>query len=332
VLNRLTQWIRARFATPPSAAAEPPVFPRLTKVAPWLPEGGSPLYEPAQHGETERVRLLEAKIEYLLDELYRLKSQVRHLTPASEAFQQLRDYQLRTFDYQWKHLPYHDEFLTNPAWREKAAEDVTARCGLPREWFAGKRVLDCGCGPGRHTWTFASLGATVNAFDMSDNGIEAARKECAAFPNVTIEKRSMLEPLPYGRDYDLVWSYGVVHVTADPFKALRNIAGHVKPGGHLYIMVYAEPRRSSIYDYQYYHEVAGIRERIRHLSFEEKIKVLDQLEGRDKTLGWFDAISSEVNELYTFEELRTLLASLGFDDIRRTMPHEAVQNVVARKR
>src|SRR5207245_10707223 len=132
--------------------------------------------EPAGGAELTRFRMLEAKVEYLLDELYRVKSLVRYLLPQSDIVQKLKEYQLKTFDYQWKHLPYHEEFLTNPAWRDKAAEDVARRLGVPKEWFHGKKILDAGCGPGRHCWAFATLGAQVTAFDMSDNGLEAARR------------------------------------------------------------------------------------------------------------------------------------------------------------
>lgn len=310
---------------------EPPVFTRLSRIKPMLPQNGSTSYEPAGRGKLERIRMLETKVEYLLDELYRTKSLLRYLLPQSDIVHKLKEYQLKTFDYQWKHLPYHDEYLTNAAWREKAADDVAKRLGVQKEWFSGKKILDAGCGPGRHTWGFGSLGAIVTAFDMSDNGLEAARRECASFQNVVIEKRNILDLLPYDTDYDVVWSYGVVHCTVDPYKALTNIARHVKPGGYLYFMVYTEPRRDNTCDYQYYHEISSMRESIRHLSFDDKAKILEQLEGADQALAWFDAISSEVNELYTVEELRSMLTRLGFIDIRRTMPEETMHSMVGRK-
>ena len=315
----------------PVTAGEAPLFPRLGKVDGLVPPISTTVYEPARKGTSERIRMLEAKVEYLLDELYRCKSLLRHVVPNSEVATTLAQYQLNTFDYQWRALPYHDEFLTNPAWREKAFEDVARRADKAIEWFAGKKILDAGCGPGRHSWAFGTLGAEVTAFDMSDNGLEAARHDCAGLPNVSFEKRNILEPLPYGSDFDLVWSYGVVHCTGDMVRALSNIARHVRPGGYLYIMVYAEPRRTNVFDYQYYHEIAAIREAIRSLSFDQKKSILEKLEGKTQALAWFDAISSEVNELYTVEELRMLFGWLGFADLKRTMPEETMHNVVARK-
>lgn len=316
----------------PETGASDALFPRLAALAPHLRNqvGSTDLLHDPTGGDAEgRIRLLEAKVEYLLDELYVAKSQLRHVVPSAPVMQRLQRYQLQTFDFQWRALPYHDVFLTNPAWREKAADDLCARVGRPREWFAGKKILDCGCGPGRHAWTLGTLGARVTAFDMSDNGLEAARRECAELPEVRIEKRNILDPLPYPTDYDLVWCYGVVHCTGDTLRALDNIGRHARPGGLIYIMVYPEPERTYLESYSYYHEVHVIRQLVRGMPLAEKADFLKKLQGERWALSWFDAISSEINDLYTFEELRDLLEMVGFQDVTRTMPHEHSLNVVA---
>jgi len=275
---------------------------------------------------------LEAKVEFLLNENYRLKSLVRLFPEASETLSRLRSYQISTFDYQWADIVYHDEFLSSEEWRKRAPIDVAERAGVTTEWFKGKKILDCGCGPGRHAWTFGILGASVTAFDLAERALGMARQATAELPNVNIEARSILEPLPYEADYDLVWSYGVLHHTGNTLGALRNIVKHVRPGGRLYLMLYAEPRRDNIFDYQYQHEVTTLREATRHLPFPEKAAVFAKIDGPRHTLAWFDAISSEINDLYSFEEIRAHLSALGFVDIRRTMQHETMHNVVATKR
>jgi SAM-dependent methyltransferase len=308
-------------------------FPRLAAIAGEIQAGnrfGSAdlLYNPA--GEiAERVQMLEAKVEYLLDELYTAKSQLRHLTPQSEIMTHLKRYQLETFDFQWKHLPYHDAFLTNPEWRSKAVPDICHRLEKAPDWFNGKRILDCGCGPGRYAWAFLTAGARVTAFDMSENGLTAARAACADFPEALFERRNILESLPYGRDFDLVWCYGVVHCTGDTFAAIANIAKHVRPGGLIYLMVYSEPDRSDLNSYRYYHEVYVIRQLTQHLSFEERAEFLRRHFGERYALGCFDAISSIVNDLYRFEELSDLLKFLGFANIKRTAVDENSLNIVA---
>jgi SAM-dependent methyltransferase len=299
---------------------------RLRRAAPGM---SIDLLAPISGSLEQRVEMLERKVEYLLDELYLAKSQLRHLMPSSEAMARLKKYQIGTFDFQWQHLPYHDAFLSNPAWREKAADDLCARLDRPREWLRGKKVLDCGCGPGRHAWAFAVLGASVTAFDTSTSAVEAARRELGDFAGVCIEQRNILDPLPYAADFDVVWCYGVVHCTGDTYRALSNIATCVRPGGMLYLMVYPEPERTNVDAYRYYHEVYVVRQLTRNLSFAEKAELLKEMQGERWALSWFDAISSEINDLYTMEELTQMLRWLGFGDVRRTMPHEHSLNVTA---
>jgi SAM-dependent methyltransferase len=309
------------------------IFPHLAAIESTLrgvnTHGSTDLLYNPKGDHDLRIRMLEAKVEYLLDELYSAKSQLRRLAAASDEFKQAKAYQLRTFDFQWANLPYHDMFLSNPEWRAKAPNDLCRRLDVGPSWIAGKKVLDCGCGPGRHAWAFSHLGAQVTAFDMSDNGLAVAKRECAEYPSTIIEKRNILEPLPYPTDFDIVWCYGVIHCTGDTYGALSNIGRHVKPGGLIYFMVYPEPERTNFEAYRYYHEVHAIRTLTDHLDLTKKAEVMKLIQGERWALSWFDAISSKVNDLYTFEEACDLLLSLGFLDARRTMPGEHSLNVVA---
>lgn len=315
------------------AAANDVIFPRLAAIESTLREankyGSADLFYNPRGAHDRRIQMLEVKVEYLLDELYTAKSQLRRLTALSNEFKDDKAYQLRTFDFQWGSLPYHDMFLSNPEWRAKAPDDLCRRLDVQPEWLVGKKVLDCGCGPGRHAWAFSHLGAHVTAFDMSESGLAGAKRECASYPSTVIEKRNILEPLPYSTDFDVVWCYGVIHCTGDTYGALSNIARHVKPGGLMYFMVYPEPERTNLNSYRYYHEVHAIRTLTEHLDLTKKAEVMKLIQGERWALSWFDAISSKVNDLYTFEEARHLLLSLGFVDAKRTMPDEYSLNVVA---
>lgn len=318
-----------------SGAGEEPLFPKLSAMDAALRKiatSADLLHDPAGDAAIERMRLLEAKVEYLLDELYTAKSQLRRLLPGSQLQEELSAYQVSSFNFQWHSLPYHDAFLTNPAWREKAAPDVAARLGVDVSWFKGKKILDCGCGPGRHAWTFSSLGAHVTAFDLADSAVAAAREACADYPGTRVFKHSILAEIPEPNDFDLVWSYGVVHNSGDAYGALKNIARHAKPGGLLYFMVYPEPERTNLTAYRYYHEIYVMRQILKNLSFDAKAEVLKAIQGERWAMSWFDAISSEVNDLYTFEELESIVRGLGFGDVRRTMPQEQSINVVAVRR
>lgn len=313
-------------------AGEQPLFPTLRELGDPLrrmAQSADFLFDPAGDDSNARMRMLESKVEYLLDELYTAKSQLRRLLPGSALQKELSDYQVATFNYQWKNLPYHDAFLTNPAWKKTAGADVAARLGVSPGWLSGKKVLDCGCGPGRYAWALSSLGATVHAFDTSENGLRDASAACADFPNTKIFKHSIFDPIPEANDFDLVWCYGVAHNTGDTVGALRNISQHAKTDGILYFMVYPEPERTNVGAYRYYHEIYVLRQLLKNLPFDKKAEVLKLVQGERWALSWFDAISSEVNDLYTFEELESIVRSFGYNDVRRTMPQEQSINVVA---
>ncbi len=109
-------------------------------------------------------------------------------------------------------------------------------------WYAGRRVLDAGCGHGRYLRAFAALGADVVGVDAGES-IEVAARQ-AEHPRIDVVQGSVLA-LPF-RDasFDLAFSDGVIHHTPDPARAYRELARVVKPGGAVYVWVY--PREGAL--------------------------------------------------------------------------------------
>lgn len=108
--------------------------------------------------------------------------------------------------------------------------------------FAGKRVLDVGCGMGRNPHWFAEAGAaSVLAIDVDDGSLDAARRNLASRANVRVEKRSVydLDPAEVGR-FDRVTCIGVLHHLADPPGALQRMWACVEPGGDLVLWCYGK--------------------------------------------------------------------------------------------
>ena len=293
-----------------------------------------PAFTPEQYKQEERIKFLEAKISFLLDDVSSLKSLVRHL--ASDGidklpiFQRTRD----SFDYQWERLPEGHAMLSDAEWKKDVTATICKFTDLPAGWFRGKRIIDAGCGQGRWTYGFGKLGAdSCVAFDISDAGIERTKNAVAEFGgNFTVIKQNILEELEFGAEFDLVWCFGVLHHTGNTYKGFQNIAKYVKPGGYLFMMVYGEPRVDDIGDYAYYHDIFDMRCRIKNLIFEEKIKRIRQKYGEKYLHGYFDAISPEINDLYRWDELAEWLVKAGFEDIKRTLPNHPNHHVVAQKK
>lgn len=105
------------------------------------------------------------------------------------------------------------------------------------EDFRGKSVLECGCGGGQHTSFIAPFAESVTAVDL--NTTEIAKKRNAGARNVEFVEAD-IAAMDLGRQYDIVFSIGVVHHTDDPDRTIANLTRHVKPGGKLIVWVYSK--------------------------------------------------------------------------------------------
>lgn len=100
-------------------------------------------------------------------------------------------------------------------------------------------VLDAGCGEGID---LASVGLDPKCravgVELSPGGIRATAARIATVPRARLIQGNVLS-LPFSNDvFDAGYSYGVVHHTIDPAKAVREIVRTIKPGGPLLIYVY----------------------------------------------------------------------------------------------
>src|SRR5688572_14961411 len=71
-----------------------------------------------------------------------------------------------------------------------------------RDW-AGRTVLDGGCGAGRNSYWAMSYGAaSCVALDLDDRSLDAARRNLAKFPAAEVRKCSIYD-LPYQDAFDI---------------------------------------------------------------------------------------------------------------------------------
>jgi UDPglucose 6-dehydrogenase len=107
------------------------------------------------------------------------------------------------------------------------------------EKYTSKCVLEVGCGIGTAAQSFVEHGAFYTGIDISDYSIELAKKRFEVFDlSGTFLVHTIEEPIH--NQYDLVYSFGVLHHTPDINKAIKNINTCLKPGGEFKLMLYAK--------------------------------------------------------------------------------------------
>lgn len=138
------------------------------------------------------------------------------------------------------------DFLETVTEEELALAEADILEHIPRERIEGARVLDIGCGSGIHSLCFQRLGATdLHSFDYDPNSVAATTATRAKFGSTagwTVEHGSVLDPayLEALGDFDIVYSWGVLHHTGSMWEAIGNAMGKVRPGGMFWITLYVK--------------------------------------------------------------------------------------------
>jgi len=149
----------------------------------------------------------------------------------------------RTFSFgrNWRSF---SRFVSEDTIRE-AEDDV--RRWLGPDGVAGKRVIDVGCGSGIHSAAIFRLGPLeLLTIDLDPHSVECARRlwEVAGKPaNWRIQCADILDfdKLQTFGQFDVVYSWGVLHHTGHMWTAVENATRLAKPqDGRLWISLYTK--------------------------------------------------------------------------------------------
>jgi SAM-dependent methyltransferase len=112
-----------------------------------------------------------------------------------------------------------------------------ARLLAERGAAPGRRCLDVGAGAGHISRWLAGRGATVVATDVDTHFLDAL-----SHPAIDVRRHDILEGPVDDGPFDLVVARAVVVHVRDRERALRGLAGCVKPGGWLVVLDPSLPR------------------------------------------------------------------------------------------
>lgn len=214
----------------------------------------------------------------------------------------------------------------------QAMADLQRLCG--RESLDGQSFLDIGCGSGLHSVAALRLGARrVIGVDIDPDAVTASRGTLVRFAPGTacqFDVCSVFEMTTerFG-DFDIVYSWGVLHHTGDMVRAIESAARLVKPGGEFLLALYkktpfcsiwrsikrwyshAKPERQA-YARAFYIFLRKIASRLCGRNFEAYVTNYGKNRGMNFYNDVHDWLGGYPYESISPDECHALLAGLGF--------------------
>jgi len=179
----------------------------------------------------------------LPDAFYDLESFIedyKHLLPMEQIEKRMKDREVssfiriqkstkESFAYQWLRYDVESE--------EEDQEIFLYDSQLSEKELQNKLILDAGCGMGRYTRVAGSMGGEILAVDLSQS-ILKAYQQTIDNPCAHIMQADLMH-LPFReKQFDIIYSLGVLHHTPDPRQAFLNLAHCLNDRGIVAIWVY----------------------------------------------------------------------------------------------
>jgi SAM-dependent methyltransferase len=164
---------------------------------------------------------------------------------------------------------------------------------------AGDRVLDIGCGPGRHAHDLARRGMLVHGIDISQRFIDLAGESA---PEGATFERMDARSMPFSAEFDAAiclcqGAFGLMTVEGENEAVLAGIASALRPGGMLALSAFSSYFAVKYHDSATFDAASGVSH--------ERTEVRDE-----------QGVATEVDlwtTCFTPRELRLMCERVGLD-------------------
>ncbi len=169
--------------------------------------------------------------------------------------------------------------------------------------FHDKKILEIGVGAGTDFLQWARAGADCYGIDLTEEAIEHVKHRFSLYGLQATELQvADAEKLPYAENnFDMVYSWGVIHHSPDTIKSLHEIIRVTKPGGTIKLMIY---NRNSLFAFYRYVQYALLKGKP-FWSFKKVLYYHQESPG---------------TKAFTFKEVRTILKDLPVTTISLVAP------------
>ena len=129
-----------------------------------------------------------------------------------------------------RYLETNDDYESHARARYGLEPFILEFADFPR--WRGKRVLEIGVGMGADYVQWLQAGAIATGVDLSSASLERAAHRCELAGVKPDLRLANAEELPFSDgEFDLVYSYGVLHHSPNTLQCLREVRRVLKPGG-----------------------------------------------------------------------------------------------------
>jgi len=152
--------------------------------------------------------------------------------------------------YDWKEAiageEFSREFFTEIDRRFFSLVELYAPCrNIPFDWLIDfealrdKDVLELGVGNGSHAQLLAQHAKSFRGIDLTEYAVASTSARLLAFGLPGTVCQMDAEQMQFPDDsFDVIWSWGVIHHSANTRRILEEMHRVLRPGGEAYVMVY----------------------------------------------------------------------------------------------